>query len=131
MAETASRLSIFTRNVTYIAPQFGANVDNKEADPDSMDPADAAAGKHYYTEKEKRRFLEDPDYLLDYRTRMEKSIVGGWDMFYRGSELNVMFKEHVQKTMRERLKDREDLQSKLIPSWSPGCRRLTPGRSKT
>jgi cation diffusion facilitator CzcD-associated flavoprotein CzcO len=127
VAETASRLSVFMRNVTYISPQFGANVDNKEADPESMDPADAAAGKHFYTAKEKQRFLEDPDYLHDYRTRLEKSMVGGWDMFYRGSELNVMFKELVQKSMRERLQGREDLQSQLIPSWSPGCRRLTPG----
>ncbi|KAF2207227.1 hypothetical protein CERZMDRAFT_115254 [Cercospora zeae-maydis SCOH1-5] len=127
VAATASKLSVFMRNVTYIAPQFGASIDNKEADPDSMDPANAAAGKHYYTEKEKQRFRDDPAYLQDYRTRMEKSIVGGWDMFYRGSELNVKFREYVQHTMRQRLNGREDLQQKLIPSWSPGCRRLTPG----
>ncbi|KAM3425795.1 hypothetical protein BST61_g7723 [Cercospora zeina] len=98
VAATASKLSVFMRNVTYIAPQFGASIDNKEADPDSMDPANAAAGKYYCTEKEKQRFHDDPAYLQDYRTRMEKSIVGGWDMFYRGSELNVKFREPPAET---------------------------------
>lgn len=29
--------------------------------------------------------------------------------------------------MKQRLGDREDIKEKLIPTWSPGCRRLTPG----
>ena len=28
--------------------------------------------------------------------------------------------------MRQRLGDREDLKQRIIPTWSPGCRRLTP-----
>lgn len=32
-----------------------------------------------------------------------------------------------RKTMEERLKDLPNLAEKLIPSFSPGCRRLTPG----
>ena len=48
-------------------------------------------------------------------------------MFYRGSELNIAAKAHMQKSMSERLGDREDLKKHFIPSWSPGCRRLTPG----
>lgn len=125
VAETAGKLTVMMRNETYISPQFGANIDNKEADPESMDPA--AAGKHHYTEKEKQRFREDPQYLQEYRTRMEKSFAAGWDMFYRNSELNVKFKEFTQNSMRQRLGDRDDLKEKIIPNWSPGCRRLTPG----
>ncbi|KXS99265.1 hypothetical protein AC578_6211 [Pseudocercospora eumusae] len=125
IADKVAQLSVFMRNVTYIAPPFGANITNTEADPDAQDPA--AAGKHHYTEREKQKFREDPQYLQDYRTRMEKSFAAGWDMFYRGSALNVKFKEFVQSSMRERLGHREDLQAKLIPDWSPGCRRLTPG----
>ncbi|KAK3094291.1 hypothetical protein LTR53_019450, partial [Teratosphaeriaceae sp. CCFEE 6253] len=33
----------------------------------------------------------------------------------------------MQDQMRARLGDREDLKEKIIPAWSPGCRRLTPG----
>lgn len=125
IAETAEHLTVFMRNCTYIAPQFGTNISNKEADPDSSDPN--AAGKHQYTEKEKQRFRDDPDYHLKYATKVEQAIVGGWDMFYRGSELNVAAKQFMQKSMAERLGDREDLKQHFIPSWSPGCRRLTPG----
>ncbi|OAL49861.1 FAD/NAD(P)-binding domain-containing protein [Pyrenochaeta sp. DS3sAY3a] len=125
IAKTAKHLTVFMRNSTYIAPQFGSHITNKEADPEAMDPQ--AAGKHKYTEKEKERFRNDPDYHLKYCTEVEKSIVGGWDMFYRGSELNVAAKAAMQASMAERLKDREDLKQHFIPSWSPGCRRLTPG----
>ncbi|KAF2169441.1 hypothetical protein M409DRAFT_20660 [Zasmidium cellare ATCC 36951] len=124
-AKTASKLTVFLRNQTYIAAQFGANVTNTEADPEAMDPA--AAGKHQYTEKEKQRFRDDPAYLTEYRTKLERSIVGGWNMFIRGSELNVMFKEFTQNQMKTRLGERDDLKELMIPTWSPGCRRLTPG----
>ncbi|KAF2110790.1 hypothetical protein BDV96DRAFT_500768 [Lophiotrema nucula] len=125
IAETAQHLTVFMRNCTYIAPQFGSSISNKDADPDAMDPQ--AAGKHQYTEKEKQRFRDDPVYHLKYCTEVEKAIVGGWDMFYRGSELNLAAKAHMQKSMAERLGDRDDLKKHFIPSWSPGCRRLTPG----
>lgn len=87
LAKNAQKVTVFMRNQTYIAPPFGANITNTEADPEAQDPA--APGKHFYTDKEKQRFRDDPAYLQDYRTRMEKSIaVGGWDMFNRGTELN-------------------------------------------
>ncbi|TKA76661.1 hypothetical protein B0A55_02597 [Friedmanniomyces simplex] len=125
LAATASSVTVFMRKPTYIAPQFGANITNKEADPDAMDPA--AAGKHQYTEKEKQRFRDYPDYHLDYRKKVEGSIVGGWDMFNKGTDLNVRVREFMQNQMRDRLGDRDDLKEKIIPTWSPGCRRLTPG----
>lgn len=126
IAETASKLTVFMRNNTYIAPPFGANVSNTEADPDAADPA--AAGKHKYTEKEKQRFREDPEYHLKYRTTIERNIAnGGWDMFNRGTELHKMVKTSMQESMRQRLAQRDDLKERIIPTWSPGCRRLTPG----
>lgn len=52
----------------------------------------------------------------------------GFDVFVSGSEAS----ETAEKFMREEMKPRigpghEDLKAKLIPTWSPGCRRLTPG----
>lgn len=126
IAKTASELTVMMRNNTYIAPPFGANAQNTEADPEAQDPA--AAGKHHYTEKEKQRFREDREYHLRYRVGIERGIAnGGWTMFERGSELNVFVKGAMQESMRQRLGDRDDLKERIIPSWSPGCRRLTPG----
>lgn len=125
IAQTATELKVFMRNPTYIGPQIGASVSNKEADPEASDPK--AAGKHSYTEKEKQRFRDDKDYLLQYRTNVEKSVVGAFPMFFRGSELNTMAKKMMQDDMKQKLGDNEDLKNRIIPDWSPGCRRLTPG----
>lgn len=124
-ANTAAHVSVFMRSETYISPQLGSTVTNEEADPEAADPA--AAGKHQYTEKEKQRFRDDPAYHLKYRTRIDQSIMAGWQSFYRGSEMNLKFKQHCQNTMRARLGDRDDLKERIVPAWSPGCRRLTPG----
>ncbi|KAK3066531.1 hypothetical protein LTR53_017084, partial [Teratosphaeriaceae sp. CCFEE 6253] len=75
LAATAASVTVSMRNQTYIAPQFGASTTNEAADPEAMNPA--AAGKHQYTEKEKQRFREDPEYHLEYRKKVEGSIVGG------------------------------------------------------
>lgn len=124
-AATAQHVTIFMRNTTYIGPQLGSNVSNKVADPNALEPL--AAGKHFYTEKEKERFRSDPDYHLEYRRKVERSIVSGFRMFYRGSELSLAAKRIMQEDMAKKLGDREDLKQRFIPQWSPGCRRLTPG----
>jgi len=124
-SKTANQLTVFLRNQAYIGPQIGSNISNKEADPDAMEPE--AAGRHIYTDKEKQRFRDDPEYHLRYRRAIEKAVVGGFQAFYRGSQANLTAKDTMQATMAAKLAKRPDLASKLIPSWSPGCRRLTPG----
>ena len=125
LAEGSTSLKVFMRNPTYIGPQIGSSVSNKQADPEAMEPG--AAQVHRYTEKEKQKFRDDEDYLLDYRKRLEQAVVGGFKMFYRGSELNIQAKAMMQADMAAKLGDNDDLKKRLIPDWSPGCRRLTPG----
>lgn len=122
---TAKHVTVFIRNQTYIGPQLGSNISNKDADPEAMDPK--AAGKHSYTEKEKQKFRDDPVYHLEYRRKVERSVVSGFRMFYRGSELSLTAKKAMQADMAKKLGDRDDLKKHFIPEWSPGCRRLTPG----
>ena len=126
LAQTSERLTVFMRSNTYIGAPWGTQVTNTEADPEALDPV--AEGMHRYTEKEKRRFREDPDYFLRYRTSIEREIANrGWDMYNRGTELNISVKKATQNSMRSRLGNRDDLKQRIIPDWSPGCRRLTPG----
>ncbi len=124
LQETAKHVTVFMRNQTYIASPIGS-VSNKEADPEAQDPQ--AAGKHSYTEKEKQKFRDDPEYHLKYRQEVERSVAGLFRMFLRGSEANIMAKKYLQDDMARKLGDREDLKKRFIPEWSPGCRRLTPG----
>ena len=125
-AESAQKVTIFMRNQTYIGPQIGSSITNEEADENAMDPQ--AAGKHFYTQKEKDRFSQDPDYHLKYRIAIERAVVSGFRMFYRGSEANLQAKEFMQRSMVEKLgPGLEEVKKRFIPDWSPGCRRLTPG----
>jgi cation diffusion facilitator CzcD-associated flavoprotein CzcO len=125
-ATSAKHVTVFMRNRTYIGPQIGSSISNKDADPDAMEPL--AAGKHYYTEKEKARFRQDPEYHLKYRRDVERAVVSGFRIFYRDSEANLEAKALMQKSMADQIgPGHEDLKKLLIPDWSPGCRRLTPG----
>ncbi|EXJ66388.1 uncharacterized protein A1O5_10540 [Cladophialophora psammophila CBS 110553] len=124
LVETAKHVTVFIRNETYIATPFGS-ISNKEADPEAQDPQ--AAGKHSYTEKEKQKFRDDPEYHLKYRQQVERSVASIFRMFLRGSEMNLAAKKFLQDDMARKLGDREDLKQRFIPAWSPGCRRLTPG----
>lgn len=126
-AQDAQSVTIFMRNQTYIGPQIGSSISNKEADENAMDPQ--AAGKHHYTGKEKERFRQDPEYHLKYRQAIERAVVSGFRAFYRGSEANLQAKVVMQKAMAAKLSGPglEDVKKNFIPEWSPGCRRLTPG----
>jgi hypothetical protein len=45
-----------------------------------------------------------------------------------GTKMQVEFTDSFRKIMRERLAKKPELLKTLIPTFSPGCRRLTPGR---
>ena len=125
-AKTAEQVTVFMRNKTYIGHQIASSVSNHEADTLSMDPA--AAGKHTYTDKEKQRFRDDPEYFLQYRRKIEAAVVGGFGIFYRGTPANVEARAELQDAMARKIGEGNKLlKAKLIPEWSPGCRRLTPG----
>jgi hypothetical protein len=108
--------------VTYIAPHFGSQ--QVPVDPNGEQPA--AAGKHHYIEAEKERFRKDKDFHLAYRKRLESTINQMFPLFLRGSDINVGAKKSMRESMEKRIGEgHNELKKNLIPSWSPGCRRLT------
>ncbi|KAF2117373.1 cyclohexanone monooxygenase [Lophiotrema nucula] len=127
----AKHLTAFMRSVTWISPPVGGAILGEEkASAMKMDGmSDQPEGaQYYYTEEEKKRFREDPEHLLMYRQKLESSVNSLFDMFIRGSDVS----QAAELTMREEMLRRigpghEELKAKLIPSWSPGCRRITPG----
>ena len=92
--KTAGHLTVFIRNKTYIATPIGS-VSNKEADPEAQDPK--AAGKHQYTDLEKQKFRDDPDYHLKYRRDVERSVVTIFRIFLRGTDANLFAQKHLQE----------------------------------
>lgn len=81
-----------------------------------------------FTEEEKKRFHDDPEYHLKFRKRIEAEFNTLADMFVMGSEVQKQVQEMMIQQMEARIgPGHEDLKAKLIPTWAPGCRRLTPG----
>jgi cation diffusion facilitator CzcD-associated flavoprotein CzcO len=127
LGKTAKHLTVCIRNPTYVGPLMATSIPNKEADPEAKDPA--VEMSHTYTEKEKAKFRDDPEYLLNYRRTIESAANAGFPIFIRGSQYNQGFKQVWQSRMKEKLAQNEELAKFLIPDWSPGCRRLSPGNN--
>lgn len=84
--------------------------------------------QYHFTDEEKRRFRDDPEHHLAYRKNLEAFVNDLFDMFVDGSETSKGTKETMIKEMHRRIgPGHEELKEKLIPSWPPGCRRITPG----
>ncbi|KAI9873195.1 MAG: hypothetical protein M1823_007982, partial [Watsoniomyces obsoletus] len=74
------------------------------------------------------RFRENPELLLTYRKELEAKFNNLFEVFIKGSEVSRQTEEYMRAEMCRRLGPGQDeLKKRLIPSWPPGCRRLTPG----
>ncbi|KIW43726.1 uncharacterized protein PV06_04798 [Exophiala oligosperma] len=80
-----------------------------------------------YTEEEKKRFREDPDAMREHRRAMIARTNKAFRMFIKDSDANKEAMALAEQQMRERLNHDPRLCDILIPKWSLGCRRITPG----
>lgn len=79
-------------------------------------------GQYFYTPEEIKRLADDPDYLLNYRKRIEFAINEGFAIFYKDTEASKMAYQYMQAEMARRLENDPVLTKKLTPSWPVGCR---------
>lgn len=118
-----------------IAPPIGATDDSNEkqenGDPEAEplpEKGKTVEGKYYYSEAEKQRFKDDPEYFLAYRKKVEGTVNQMFEMFINGSETSNKAREAMTAEMHRRIgPGHEELKKMLVPSWPPGCRRITPG----
>ncbi|KAF2728569.1 FAD/NAD(P)-binding domain-containing protein [Polyplosphaeria fusca] len=111
-----THVSVFGRSKTWISPSFSQHLwDQHDFDGFSIPP------------KTQQKFHDDPEYYLKFRLSVEEDINGIHDVNIRGSPKNIGAKQMFEDHMRKRLESRPDIFSTLLPSFSPGCRRLTPG----
>lgn len=120
------------RSPTWISPALGGSVALKFQDEMShSEAAGSNANKHEqftFSEEEKKRFRDDPKYHLMFRKKIEAEFNTLADMFVMGSDTQKQVQQMMIKQMETRLgPGNEELKAKLIPTWAPGCRRLTPG----
>lgn len=120
------------RSPTWISPPFaGATSTQFQTKHEVSNPLQTTERRHEqfsFTKEEKERFKNDPEFHLQFRKNIEAELNMLTDMFILGSPIQ----EQVHKMMIEQMKQRigpgnEELKSRLIPKWAPGCRRITPG----
>ncbi|KAF2669290.1 FAD/NAD(P)-binding domain-containing protein [Microthyrium microscopicum] len=104
---TVGKCTTFIREPTWVSPVQGLE-------------------QHVFSEEEKRDFANHPKKLLEYRKNVERGLNGQFGIFLKDSKINTETHAYMQSQMKEKLGDAY-LEEKLIPNWSVGCRRLTPG----
>ncbi|RTE71760.1 hypothetical protein BHE90_013841 [Fusarium euwallaceae] len=128
--KTAKKVIAFMRSPTWVFPSIAEDLlkeENEEASQEIMERSREQA-QHFYTEEEKATFRNDPDEFLAYRKRIEASMNDNYPMFLKDDPAVEKAREFLTEKMHRRIgPEHEDLKKILIPSWTPGCRRVTPG----
>jgi cation diffusion facilitator CzcD-associated flavoprotein CzcO len=128
--KTAKHMTAFMRSVTWISPPVGGStLDAQKAKVENELPEEKKAqAQYWYTDDDKKRFREDPVHHLQYRQTLESYVNNLFDMFIAGSDTSKGAETLMRAEMERRIgPGHEELKSRLIPSWPPGCRRITPG----
>ncbi|KAK1987486.1 monooxygenase [Colletotrichum cereale] len=105
--EKCEKLITFVRDPTWVSPVQGLE-------------------QHEFSPEERREFDEKPDTLLEYRKSIEPGLNGQFGLFLKNSKINEDVHAYFTQQMKDKLRN-PYLESKLIPEWRVGCRRLTPG----
>lgn len=105
--DAARTITTFIREPTWVAPPMGLE-------------------QHIYSNEERKTFENNPGALLAHRKKFENLMNKGFSIFIDGSRLQKVTRDAMHVQMSEKLRD-PDLKRKLIPTWSVGCRRITPG----
>ncbi|KAF2841012.1 FAD/NAD(P)-binding domain-containing protein [Patellaria atrata CBS 101060] len=126
LQKVCKQVQVYMRSPTWISPPFGGGaLINELQKGQDVDP-----GQRQYTfsEEEKERFKNDPEYHLMFRKKIEAEINGLFGMYQQNSELSKQMRDVITQEMNRRMgPGHEELKKFIIPKWSPGCRRISPG----
>ncbi|KAF8575982.1 FAD/NAD(P)-binding domain-containing protein [Ramaria rubella] len=117
MQPKAAKLTCFVRGKTWIAPPSAR---------DEIQARNPGSTNFEYTEEDKTKF-KDPEYYSTYRRKLENDITAHHGASLRGHKLHLMFAPMLRDFMSDVLAKQPEIAKHLIPNFSPGCRRFTPG----
>ncbi|EXL38935.1 hypothetical protein FOCG_18434 [Fusarium oxysporum f. sp. radicis-lycopersici 26381] len=125
LAKGSKSLHVFARNSIWIVPSIGTDL--SKANEEGQNPSEQP-GTQIYSEKDKDEFRRDPATHLQYRKGLEATLTRNFPFFLRDSPMSQWATAAIKQDMLKKLESAdEELKQKLIPSWPPGCRRITPG----
>jgi len=102
-----SHVTTFIREPTWVSPVQGLE-------------------QHIYSKQEHQDFENKPGCLTNYRKNIERGLNGQFGIFIRDTKPNNDTRDYMLAQMKEKLQN-QYLEERIIPKWSVGCRRLTPG----
>lgn len=125
LQKIAKKLQVYIRSSTWISPPFGAGALSTMQSGQAVDPGQR---QYEFTPEDKKKFREDPEFHLQFRKSIEAEINGLFGMYKKDSELSRTFRHVITEEMKRRMgPGHEELKDFIIPTWSPGCRRISPG----
>ncbi|PGH04287.1 hypothetical protein AJ79_07134 [Helicocarpus griseus UAMH5409] len=113
--KVAAHVTNFARSKTWITAQFAENL--------SKEPGKNPA----YTDEEKENFRNDLGLLNAHRRAIAHAFNHFYEALIEGSDSNNKATDEARSLMLKLLNGDKKLADKIIPDWSLGCRRLTPG----
>ncbi len=112
------RLDHYVRGRTWIATPFAA----QEIQKRGLDESNFS-----YLPQDIEAWGRDPESYLRYRKRLEDTVQSNYDVVLRGSISQTKAKEYFRMLMAQRLTKKPELLDHFLPTFSPLCKRLTPG----
>lgn len=113
-----TKLTCFMRSPTWISGAFGDNAMKQLG----LDPSQTE-----FTEAQRQAFASDPAGYLAIRKVIEDDGNLIHDSTIQGSEMQKHLIKSFREDMSKRLAAKPELFNTIVPTFSPGCRRLTPG----
>ena len=97
LQKVCKKVEVYMRSSTWISPPFGAGA----LEEDFTKGSEVQPGQRQYTftEENKKKFRDDPEYHLDFRKRIEAEINGLFGMYKEGSELSEQFRQVIKNEM--------------------------------
>ncbi|KAF6837955.1 4-hydroxyacetophenone monooxygenase [Colletotrichum musicola] len=127
LQKICDKVQVFMRSSTWISPPFGGGVLEEDLRKEEAQPGNR---QYTFTEEEKQRFRDDPEYHLMFRKKIEAEINTLFSMYQQGSDMSNLMRTTITEEMNRRIGDgpgSEELKKFIIPTWAPGCRRISPG----
>jgi cation diffusion facilitator CzcD-associated flavoprotein CzcO len=109
MQPHAAHMDVFVRTPIWFVNIAGDTGDNRS-----------------YTLEQQKGFHEDPESLVQHAKNLEDVVNAGRMSFIKGSDMQKELKQYYTERTAGIIKD-PVLLEKMIPKWSVGCRRITPG----
>lgn len=112
------KLHHYVRGRTWIATPMGMDHIIKRS----------SEGENFtYRPDEIAEWERDRESYLRYRKEIERSIQSGSEVVLQGSQAQLMAKDVFASLMAKRLSKKPELLQHFLPTFSPLCKRITPG----